>query len=68
MTAYMSNTEWSGWKRKLTIAQKKGPEAVVEVCRAFFARESEVCLPDDWARFQRAAEDAQFELRRVSGW
>lgn len=65
MTQYMSKNEWSSWKRKLTIAKKKSPEAVIEVCNGFFAREDEgVCLPDDWHRFNIAREDAQFDLRR----
>lgn len=67
MPLYMSNKEWSSWKRKLTIAKKKGPEAVVKVCEEFFAREDEgYCLPDDWHIFNIAREDAQFELRRAA--
>ncbi len=64
---YMSNREWSTWKRRLTVAQKQGPAAVVKVEEAFMAREQDVALPDDWARFQRAGDDARFELAR-SGW
>lgn len=67
MTNYMTNREWSTWKRRLTIAQKKTPHDVLEVCRAFFDREEDVALPDDWARFQRAADDATFQLQRESG-
>lgn len=64
MTNYMTNNEWSTWKRRLTIAQKKTPHDVLDVCAAFFAREQDVALPDDWARFQRAADDASFQLQR----
>ncbi len=65
MTGYMSNREWSTWKRRLTIAKKTSPEAVLSICDRFMAREDDVALPDGWALFQRAEEDAQFELRRA---
>jgi len=61
---HMSNREWSTWKRRLTIATKKKPSDVITVCDAFFAREDDVCLPDDWARFERARDDAKLALQR----
>ncbi len=68
MTDYMTKQEWSTWKRRLTIAQKQGPDAVLKVCAAFFRREREgVALPDDWARFSRAEDDARFSVQRA-GW
>lgn len=62
---YMSNREWSTWKRRLTVAQKQGPAAVVKVEEAFMARADDVVLPDDWARFRRAGNDAWLELSRT---
>lgn len=63
---YMTSREWSTWKRRLTIAKKNGPDAVVKVCNAFFAREDDVSLPDDWHLFNIARDDAEFELRRMA--
>ena len=68
MGNYMDNKEWSTWKRRLTIAKKKGAQEVIEVCEAFFRREADdhVCLPDDWHRFNIALEDARLEQRRAT--
>lgn len=60
---YMTKGEWSGWKRKLTNAKKKGPDAVIAVCDTFL-EQTDVVLPDDWAHFQRAKDDAMFAQKR----
>jgi hypothetical protein len=67
MSEYMSNREWSTWKRRLTIAKKKSPQHVVNVCESFLKREQFVCLPDDWHRFNIALGDARLEVRREAG-
>ncbi len=60
----MSKQEWSTWKRRLTLAKKVGPAAVIRVCDALMDRGDDVVLPDDWRIFQSAADDARWELRR----
>lgn len=50
----------------LTRAKKRGPEAVIQAdidaARSF----NEHGWPDDWSAWQRAADDARWELRRVA--
>lgn len=53
-------------KGRLTRATKKGPEAVLVAVDAFYEAfdAAHLPLPDDWARWDRAASDARFELAR----
>lgn len=56
-------------KAALTRAQKKGPEAVIQEVYKFFEdfNNAALPLPDDWYRWQRAADDAEMEIRRKEG-
>lgn len=56
-------------KGALTRATKRGPEAVLIEVDAFFADfdAARLPLPDDYARWERAAEDARYAIRR-EGW
>ena len=68
---YMSSQEWSTWKRRLASAKKKTPQDVIDVCEAFFKRESDdhVCLlwrQNDWYQFNTALDAARLEQRRVA--
>lgn len=53
-------------KAALTRAKKAGPQAVIKAVDAFFAfyEAQQVPAPDDWARWERAKDDAQSEIRR----
>lgn len=53
-------------KAALTRATKKGPQAVIAACDAAFAGFETGMWPDDWSMWQRAKDDATFELRRAS--
>lgn len=55
-------------KGALTRALKKGPDAVLEEVDAFYAdfRNANLPLPDDWARWERAKTDAQFQIARTA--
>lgn len=74
MTDYMTKREWTTWKTRLTKAQNRAKrenteeawDAVMDVSDAFFAREDDVALPDDWTRFSRAFEDARFAVARLN--
>lgn len=65
MTRYLTRTEYANAKRRLTNAKKKGAEAVVEEVDRTFARWDalDYAWPDDWARWQRAKDDAELALR-----
>lgn len=55
-------------KGALTRAKKKGPEAIIKVCDAFFEdfEDNDLPLPDRWHIWQRAKEDAENNLRRAN--
>jgi hypothetical protein len=59
----MTKAEASTFKRRLTIAKKKGPKAVLKVTDDFFALEDDVVLPDWWHLFNVARQDAERGLR-----
>lgn len=54
------NREWPKQKAALTRAVKTGdPEKIAVVCKKTVAEWDEIgAWPDDWARFQRALDDA----------
>lgn len=57
-----------GFKTRLTRAQNsKDPLKVLAECRRFrdYYRTSDEPMPDFWARWQNAADDAYFELVRA---
>lgn len=65
MTNYtLTQREFSALKSKLTKAINSGDHERVIACRneafAIFERKG---YPDDWARWERAADDARFALR-----
>lgn len=66
MTNYLSKQQYSQAKARLTRAKKKGPRAVIaEVSATFNAwDDGGYAWPDDWSRWQIAAEDAEYELMR----
>lgn len=62
--------EYKGFKARLTIAIKSGDAAKIqaEVRRAMAAFEQKG-YPDDWSRWERAADDATFKANRAkSSW
>jgi len=51
-------------KSNVTRAKNRGDHAkVIEVCTATLDRFEDVGFPDDWAFFQRAADDATSAIR-----
>lgn len=72
MTDYKAcNAKFKQQKAALTRATKKGPDAVLAAVAKAKAEWGEHPFggmwPDDWARWQRAEDDALFELRRSKG-
>ena len=66
MSSYQST--FRKFKSALTRAQnKKDPAAILAECKRFrdYYRDSVEPLPDSWARWQRAADDAYFDLLRA---
>lgn len=61
---------YSQQKAALTRAKKQGPVDVIEeVARAFAEFDSPTGYwPDDWSRWQRAGDDARFQLQLLSGF
>lgn len=60
----LTQTEFTSLKRKLTIAKKKGPQAVIKACDEALAIFVQKGYPDSWSDWERAHDDAQFELNR----
>lgn len=63
----LTQKEFSNLKRRLTIAKKKGPDAVVAECRHAFRIFEQKGFPDSWADWERAGHDAEFERCRIGG-
>lgn len=63
-TTYLTNRQFAAAKAALTRAMKKGPEATLdEVAKRFAVWDAQnVAYPDDWHRWNRAADDAQLML------
>lgn len=67
MAGYVSKREFSTLKGRLTRAiNSKDPAKVIAECDHAFAVFGDRAWPDDWARWQRAKDDALFEQRRRS--
>jgi len=67
MTNYLTQKEFRAAKSRLTRAINSGdPQKVIdEVDRTFDAWDAgSYAWPDDWARWERAREDAAMSLRR----
>lgn len=62
----MDNRTYRNLKSRLTRAINSGdPDKVVAECdRAEHVFDTDGPPPDDWARWQRARYDAEFEIRR----
>lgn len=55
---------YRNFKSRLTRAQNaKDWRTVIEVANQFDAYYADVSPPDDWQRWNRAREDAQFQIR-----
>jgi hypothetical protein len=66
MTTYLTQKEFSAAKGRLTRAQKRGPLDVIAEVRKTIGdwNERGVAWPDDWARWQRAYDDALMAAQR----
>lgn len=61
VSRYVTEQEYSQAKRRLTIALKKGPKAVLdEVERTLLGDWREKAWPDDWHRWNIAVSDVFF--------
>jgi len=61
-----AQAKWRSFKTRLTRLQnKKDHTKIIALWREFevYYNSSNEPWPDDWSRFQRAADDAQFALR-----
>ena len=64
MPEYMTQAEYRKLKTALTRAvNAKDPAKIIATCDKALARFDEVVAPDDWIRWQRAKEDAQWASR-----
>jgi hypothetical protein len=68
-TQYLTKQQFSNAKRRLTIALRSGDaRKVIAEVDATFAdwNDGDYAYPDDWARWQRARDDAEMAL--AHGW
>lgn len=66
-TKYLTQAQFSAAKSRLTRAINSGdPRKVIDTVTAQFAEwdAGDYAYPDDWHRWQRASEDAEWALRR----
>lgn len=65
MTTYLTKSEHAQAKRRLTMAKRKGPQAVRDEVKRTLDDwlNRGLAYPDDWHRWLRADEDAALELR-----
>lgn len=65
MTNYLTKQQYSAAKRRLTMAKKKGPEAVLAEVTSTYSQwdDGGYAYPDSWHDWERARNDAQWELR-----
>lgn len=68
-TTYLTKTQLSSARRRLTLAKKKGPQAVIdEVTRTFAAWDAaNAAYPDSWHDWQCAHNDAVWATKRFDG-
>jgi hypothetical protein len=66
---YLTKQQFAQAKARLTRAIKKGPQAVIdEVNRTYREWDNgNFAYPDDWHRWERARDDAQYEIARTRG-
>lgn len=70
MTNYLTKAQFSAAKSRLTRAVNSGdPRKVLAVVERTYAEwdAGDFAYPDDWHRWERAAQDAEMELAR-SRW
>lgn len=73
MTNYLSKQEYANDKRALTrtinLYMEADPQRVIDHAEGTMRswEERGLAFPDDWARWQRAADDARFKLA-LSQW
>lgn len=67
MTYTLSQGEFTAAKRRLTIAKRKGPAAVVTECKRTAALFHAKGFPDAWHTWRMAFEDAANALSRTPG-
>lgn len=62
----LTKKQLSAERRRLTVAQKSGdPRKVLQACSSAFELFERCGFPDCWSRWERAKEDARFELERA---
>lgn len=63
---YLTKAEYAQAKRRLTVATKQGPQAVIDCVNHQFTQWDTAgkAYPDDWHRWERARDDAQYQLQR----
>jgi hypothetical protein len=59
----LTQKEYSNLKRRLTIAKKRGPEAVVAECSHAFEIFNDKGWPDEWYSWEIAMNDARVSIR-----
>jgi hypothetical protein len=63
----LTQAELTKLRGNLTRAKNsKDPKKVIRVCDAALARFEEVGFPDCWSNWERAKQDAEFEIQRSS--
>lgn len=70
-TTYMTKREFTNAKAALTRVINKGdPQAIIDHVNKTFADwdDKNMAWPDDWARWERAREDARWKLRKDAPW
>jgi len=61
----LTQAELTKLRAALTRAKNsKDPQKVIRTCNAALARFEQVGYPDCWSNWQRAKDDAEFELQR----
>ena len=61
--------EYKGLKSKLTRAINSGnQDKIIQTVEAALARFEQVGFPDDWSRWERAKQDAEFAKQRQGAW
>lgn len=64
----LTQREFVTLKRRLTIAKKKGPEAVIAECGHALSVFEDKGYPDSWHRWVNARDDAELQKRLNRSW
>lgn len=65
----LTQKEYRNLKSRLTrVINKKDPEKIIAECQYAINLFAERGYPDDWARWQRALDDAMFSKQRSQPW